>query len=162
MAVPVGGDVRDHPRSRGEYWCRSSRSSQSTGSSPLSRGIQTPPSPAGLFVRIIPALAGNTHTMADGCGFQQDHPRSRGEYVAVPGAFALQAGSSPLSRGIRPCEQSWPGSPGIIPALAGNTHSQMLVSGTVGDHPRSRGEYSRAPSPEFGTPWIIPALAGNT
>ena len=71
---------------------------------------------------------------------------------------------------------------GIIPALAGNTAQNSLVSKMPSDHPRSRGEYSLTflmrmeklgssplsrgipggsiPLPPFSG--IIPALAGNT
>ena len=71
---------------------------------------------------------------------------------------------------------------GIIPALAGNTFRVAALTGTDGDHPRSRGEYcclkggnrciegssplSRGIRPAPRTPQfphrIIPALAGNT
>ena len=92
------------------------------------------------------------------------------------------AGSSPLSRGIRHIGSVLPLSNRIIPALAGNTSLSAWTDGTAKDHPRSRGEYrgrdligvsgigssplSRGilhavvadPFPEG----IIPALAGNT
>ena len=94
----------------------------------------------------------------------------------------MQFGSSPLSRGIRPSGTRRFFRPGIIPALAGNTHRHVEPELAVQDHPRSRGEYpvcqnmapnmdgssplsrgirgcSRRPSQR---PGIIPALAGNT
>ena len=91
-------------------------------------------------------------------------------------------GSSPLSRGILRHELCLAGHHRIIPALAGNTPELQGVRVFSGDHPRSRGEYSRCwmitqttvgSSPlsrgihehdEFllMTQRIIPALAGNT
>ena len=57
------GSIRrlpDHPRSRGEYFQNPGRTSTSSGSSPLSRGIRGAPPPGTPPPRIIPALAGNT------------------------------------------------------------------------------------------------------
>ena len=73
----VGGD---HPRSRGEYHMVPSRSSTPIGSSPLSRGILARIDVARRDPRIIPALAGNTHSSGPQCCRSWDHPRSRGEY----------------------------------------------------------------------------------
>ena len=92
------------------------------------------------------------------------------------------AGSSPLSRGIRHCPPGRMGRRRIIPALAGNTLDPVDHTKIDRDHPRSRGEYSlqrqsgQSPwgsSPlsrgiltvtllPYGEPRIIPALAGNT
>ena len=112
---------RDHPRSRGEYLGLLLRGPVDRGSSPLSRGILRPPTPASGAPRIIPALAGNTWTTSSRASRTGDHPRSRGEYRAGANRLYGCAGSSPLSRGI-PCRAAsalaaW----GIIPALAGNT-----------------------------------------
>ena len=53
--------VKDHPRSRGEYASEMSAMPRRSGSSPLSRGIQSWCRTGSGSVRIIPALAGNTH-----------------------------------------------------------------------------------------------------
>ena len=50
----------DHPRSRGEYREIHGPAVASSGSSPLSRGIQTEEMFIQRYRRIIPALAGNT------------------------------------------------------------------------------------------------------
>ena len=73
-------DRADHPRSRGEYWRRTSRSSPMTGSSPLSRGILGRAHPPLVARGIIPALAGNTASWSRPHASRRDHPRSRGEY----------------------------------------------------------------------------------
>ena len=158
------------------------RSESGRGSSPLSRGIHLASTSGHTPGGIIPALAGNTKDPMNSPSIPKDHPRSRGEYSVVPIPANREAGSSPLSRGIRAYEQYGVIPPGIIPALAGNTstHTAPAVSST--DHPRSRGEYSSLAEPNNpargssplsrGIPTfactapnvlgIIPALAGNT
>ena len=155
-------DMRDHPRSRGEYLASVLVRASSQG--------------------IIPALAGNTQQRAMMGANTADHPRSRGEYGGCTSRMAAWGGSSPLSRGIQsePAER-WAAA-GIIPALAGNTRPAGHSGFTATDHPRSRGEYE-----ELNDLWIrvegssplsrgirqpractgrrrriIPALAGNT
>ena len=58
--VTVRTALWDHPRSRGEYPCRPEESFNASGSSPLSRGIQSVSVAGGDGPGIIPALAGNT------------------------------------------------------------------------------------------------------
>ena len=133
--------ARDHPRSRGEYVNGVVHEFRDEGSSPLSRGIHAFLDPLLDLVRIIPALAGNTYGRAPRGQRWRDHPRSRGEYsAAVTGAIG-SSGSSPLSRGIRVCDDSSFPAGGIIPALAGNTTGWRELTATDRDHPRSRGEY---------------------
>ena len=90
---------------------------------------------------IIPALAGNTQQDGDKPPKAWDHPRSRGEYL--PNLFNKfsQKGSSPLSRGIRVLIIQVNLLAGIIPALAGNTVTDIEHTAKRRDHPRSRGEY---------------------
>ena len=152
----------DHPRSRGEYPSPAATAHTASGSSPLSRGIP------GLF--------------GDRQRWRQDHPRSRGEYAPAADRRRQWGGSSPLSRGIRAPLWERSHSPGIIPALAGNTLCIRKLRSRNWDHPRSRGEYqpTERNGAQFpgssplsrGIPaarelwwWgigIIPALAGNT
>ena len=61
------------------------------------------------------------------------------------GTVGRNIGSSPLSRGIRIGRPGHLIHIGIIPALAGNTFSFMIVSAFSRDHPRSRGEYFALP-----------------
>ena len=113
---------------------------------------------------------------------ESNHPHSHGEYSAAVVVFALPPGSSPLSRGILSSAPCCEFGQRIIPALAGNTFGESGQEREVGDHPRSRGEYSEGgsiPFPPLGSsplsrgirpflglrpriPRIIPALAGNT
>ena len=173
---------RDHPRSRGEYEQSVRRTRFGQGSSPLSRGIRTELTAKVDREGIIPALAGNTEVIELANFLATDHPRSRGEYDSTKPSTWMVTGSSPLSRGIRRHPSGLHLQPGIIPALAGNTHHVSQTACPMGDHPRSRGEYpamlagdvlgqgssplSRGIRPSgFGfqaSGGIIPALAGNT
>ena len=178
----LGCLCRDHPRSRGEYMLLCTSTCRSVGSSPLSRGIPRSGIAFANCAGIIPALAGNTRTLLGRPGRRWDHPRSRGEYPLTRSHAALNAGSSPLSRGIRDSGLPAPCHARIIPALAGNTDRRGRELLLQQDHPRSRGEYVFHPSwmniyhgsspLSRGIParcWrrmaptrIIPALAGNT
>ena len=92
-----------------------------SGSSPLARGL---PGYVELFARgggIIPARAGFTPPWTSPSTSTTDHPRSRGVYENCTFEGVLDAGSSPLARGLpaKPAEIM----PGIriIPARAGFT-----------------------------------------
>ena len=172
----------DHPRSRGEYDASKQRRSRLVGSSPLSRGIRRGRGHLAMHGGIIPALAGNTVRSMESCCWSGDHPRSRGEYSQPPTRSSSPLGSSPLSRGIPGTAAQTELQTRIIPALAGNTLSGVIVRCPGSDHPRSRGEYrslrslslhccgssplSRGIRHVQGQPRlvrrIIPALAGNT
>ena len=112
---------KDHPRSRGEYGILHRDRPADPGSSPLSRGIPSSTSTRPTHRGIIPALAGNTRTCGQYEYYHQDHPRSRGEYWPQAAKPVHALGSSPLSRGIPSVRIGMPNTPGIIPALAGNT-----------------------------------------
>ena len=73
---------------------------------------------------------------------KQDHPRSRGVYVAPATARYETAGSSPLARGLPPDGVECGGTVRIIPARAGFTGHSVFKSVFPEDHPRSRGVYS--------------------
>ena len=133
---------RDHPRSRGEYAVEVGVADDDGGSSPLSRGIRGADSPRHRQRRIIPALAGNTDQSQWTWSTSKDHPRSRGEYATEPGCGVPGFGSSPLSRGILNTLSGAGATARIIPALAGNTFPLHITAYAIGDHPRSRGEYT--------------------
>ena len=112
----------------------------------------------------------------------QDHPRSRGEHVAVTAKTLAEGGSSPLTRGAPDVSMNSWIAWRIIPAHAGSTYRHPLVCYVAGDHPRSRGEHkcpSSAHAPGTGSSpltrgartlhkrsnsrlRIIPAHAGST
>ena len=135
-----------------------------------------------MYMRIIPALAGNTSPAGAHHPHPRDHPRACGEHSICCCASLIVVGSSPRLRGTRKREvAAWRGV-GIIPALAGNTLRVLTSSVSTGDHPRACGEHSYqcskalcslGSSPRLrGTHTlgsfdltgvgIIPALAGNT
>ena len=111
----------DHPRSRGEYDGTPVIFGYDSGSSPLSRGILPCMGRPGGFLRIIPALAGNTGETMFPIRQSKDHPRSRGEYWQPVTLRPTGGGSSPLSRGIHTLTAPHNRPQRIIPALAGNT-----------------------------------------
>ena len=112
------------------------------GSSPLTRGILYIIHPAAHKVRFIPAHAGNTFPVDLLVKMVKVHPRSRGEYLYVFERFCIQAGSSPLTRGILTEAATSMGKSRFIPAHAGNTDAQVKYEKRNKVHPRSRGEYT--------------------
>ena len=71
----------DHPRSRGVYLRTYATSAQTTGSSPLARGLRKRRMEDVNTFRIIPARAGFTPPPLIGVSPRPDHPRSRGVYT---------------------------------------------------------------------------------
>ena len=98
----IGWSPPDHPRSRGVYITGQSRVPARTGSSPLARGlpgsVRAQPGP----LRIIPARAGFTCSLASTSSPSSDHPRSRGVYRDAFRGGVRGGGSSPLARGLLP------------------------------------------------------------
>ena len=160
--TPVRGGSRtagvDHPRSRGVYLEAVRVHGNEVGSSPLARGLRglgcAPSGAAG----IIPARAGFTRGGWRSGPRHRDHPRSRGVYGYQPGSLGMSRGSSPLARGLPPSQNINSGSPRIIPARAGFTASPSPCSPSAGDHPRSRGVYTRRPTSKSST-WGSSPLA---
>ena len=113
----------------------------SLGSSPLARGTQSSPASPVAAGGLIPARAGNTHSVYRAGGNAGAHPRSRGEHLS---RFLMRlriSGSSPLARGTRGKIKHAVAWAGLIPARAGNTPAGAAASAGGGAHPRSRGEH---------------------
>ena len=139
--LPTAADQWDHPRTRGEYDLRSGDNSRCKGSPPHTRGIlqffrKTSRSPG-----ITPAHAGNTECRRILQNQIGDHPRTRGEYGLSKNSGPLGLGSPPHTRGILVAQRYRWRRDGITPAHAGNTASIASATCSVGDHPRTRGEY---------------------
>ena len=114
-----------------------------TGSSPLARGLPlSAPHTCGA-ARIIPARAGFTGRRAESSPAGTDHPRSRGVYPLSPILPSLPSGSSPLARGLQLARVEGRLGERIIPARAGFTMDEEIYILGTGDHPRSRGVYTR-------------------
>ena len=114
---------RDHPRSRGVYQEVGEVDQFPRGSSPLARGLLTT------------SRAKSSQPM--------DHPRSRGVYEPSTPPGGSRPGSSPLARGLPSALRLPDGAPRIIPARAGFTVRITPDRLVRGDHPRSRGVYTK-------------------
>mgnify|MGYP000863397108 CR=1 FL=1 len=112
---------RDHPRSRGVYQGALLHDGDARGSSPLARGLQTIIRRSLVVPGIIPARAGFTLGLSDRGVLLGDHPRSRGVYSSKSCTLRVNAGSSPLARGLHIHELGDAGLQRIIPARAGFT-----------------------------------------
>ena len=88
-----------HPRSRGENERKTEIMKAYRGSSPLTRGKQTPGRPVRRNAGLIPAHAGKTGRGSLRCRRGRAHPRSRGENLLPAFPQLIPWGSSPLTRG---------------------------------------------------------------
>src|SRR5690606_27319845 len=139
LLVPDGGD---HPRLRGEHGSRTPRPTGSKGSPPLTRGAQRGSTEGSCRSGITPACAGSTTGCAWTASAIADHPRLRGEHLALSLTFGGKRGSPPLTRGAR--RGGWRGLPRhrITPAYAGSTRECVPWARARPDHPRLRGEHT--------------------
>ena len=128
--------------------CRVS-TAQSSGSSPLARGLQGRVFDGECLQGIIPARAGFTHGRSMRMTPRPDHPRSRGVYAEYIVGDVWREGSSPLARGLLPFSKANTYNYRIIPARAGFTAPRPARTPQESDHPRSRGVYG---SRSTGTP----------
>ena len=127
----------------------------SGGSSPLARGLPAPDVDTGPVCGIIPARAGFTGPGLAGPADAQDHPRSRGVYIAADERGKKATGSSPLARGLQNIRILLAQGRRIIPARAGFTTPSGASPSSSGDHPRSRGVYRTRP-------WFKGSLRGSS
>ncbi len=132
---------RDHPRMRGEHPVGVRMAHVYQGSSPHARGTRT----SIIFELrgggIIPACAGNTSIVFFYVVLLGDHPRMRGEHIALSRHAACGMGSSPHARGTLGEIRIGFLDGGIIPACAGNTCKRYSLARSFRDHPRMRGEH---------------------
>ena len=131
----------DHPRSRGVYCTSQKPSCDTTGSSPLARGLRHLYPLEVPDVGIIPARAGFTTAERASRRPPPDHPRSRGVYRTRRRRMLKKLGSSPLARGLLEPNENGDIPSGIIPARAGFTFTRTYSASSLADHPRSRGVY---------------------
>ena len=143
-----GGEVAvdgAHPRSRGENVPAVAAFAGAVGSSPLTRGKQSPKPRARLSTGLIPAHAGKTGGRAARAPPGWAHPRSRGENRDCGLAGRRELGSSPLTRGKPPRPHHRRDRGRLIPAHAGKTDDTGGETRVIGAHPRSRGENEMKP-----------------
>ena len=174
--------MRDHPRIRGEHGVSRVSAHSRQGSSPHTRGARRRRHGQAQAIRIIPAYAGSTSARMEESACSMDHPRIRGEHLPAQQTGRVGLGSSPHTRGARPCGRAAREAGRIIPAYAGSTRRASRRSRPRPDHPRIRGEHhvfwlwrnsNVGSSPHtrgahvgdatpFGSHGIIPAYAGST
>ena len=94
-----GRGWRDHPRVCGEHSSETSRRALSAGSSPRMRGTPVSVDEPAPELGIIPAYAGNTHSLTEGSNRWRDHPRVCGEHLSADAVTRYVPGSSPRMRG---------------------------------------------------------------
>ena len=158
--TPTCARTRDHPRSRGVYVVQRRGSRRGRGSSPLARGLPERVRRRLYGAWIIPARAGFTPTTSWRSGAPWDHPRSRGVYSPSRRGRSSSDGSSPLARGLLVNPSKEEIERRIIPARAGFTTSPTCGGRSCGDHPRSRGVYSRSRPSEDGRAGSSPLARG--
>ena len=135
-----------------------------------------------LYVRFIPAQAGNTSRATPTRPPATVHPRAGGEHARNSQFSTVMDGSSPRRRGTPKVAPRGFDRARFIPAQAGNTGTGCARSASASVHPRAGGEHCRVrgllhsfsgSSPRRrGTPRrnrrapqlhrFIPAQAGNT
>ncbi len=145
----------DHPRLRGVYAFLMATQGWCAGSSPLARGLHFQDGVDGRVPGIIPACAGFTEQFPLLISGKKDHPRLRGVYYRRPVRRPMNAGSSPLARGLPGREPVAEPAVGIIPACAGFTAASSLRSRPRWDHPRLRGVYLRSL-------WVLLSFCGSS
>ena len=139
MLKDIAGSV--YPRWRGEHSIRRFCSSSDAGLSPLARGTHKNKTPKRLYLRFIPAGAGNTMKSHSLLSKSAVYPRWRGEHVLPSYPAGAAAGLSPLARGTRLNDVASAMATRFIPAGAGNTGGMFINGMETPVYPRWRGEH---------------------
>ena len=111
--------TRAHPRSRRENGCVTCNRCPKLGSSPNTRGKQAASRGCCVAARLIPTHARKTCTRNTRTARTRAHPHSRGENLVQFAEQAVNAGSSPLTRGKLEVRLLGGGGLWLIPAHAG-------------------------------------------
>uniref|UniRef100_E6QU53 Uncharacterized protein n=1 Tax=mine drainage metagenome TaxID=410659 RepID=E6QU53_9ZZZZ len=96
-----------------------------------------------IYIRFIPAGAGNTPVRDPADNVSPVHPRRRGEHRNNRYAVCMGTGSSPQARGTLQNLQAQSIKLRFIPAGAGNTNFYGYSPIDYAVHPRRRGEHER-------------------
>ena len=132
---------------RGEHVLQGEVVAVTRGSSPHARGAQYFSLAKDGRNGIIPACAGSTDEKQMAQAWKKDHPRMRGEHIAIGNELFSVKGSSPHARGARPSGHPLGFESGIIPACAGSTSRFRARACWPRDHPRMRGEHMTVQMP---------------
>ena len=114
--------TRDHPRLRGNYFCRTGNRRIFQGSPPLTRELLLKKLMLCLGLRITPAYAGTTASICLSAVNDQDNPRLRGNYCLHKRTNLRYSGSPPLTRELLTFQGFILNPWGITPAYAGTTY----------------------------------------
>ena len=137
------GNLKDHPRLRGEKFSIRTFNLCLMGSPPLTRGKAPRDNLNKTLAGITPAYAGKRFFLRPLLFLEEDHPRLRGEKVAfIVICFVIQ-GSPPLTRGKVMIPFLISCTARITPAYAGKRLDKKIRDLTFEDHPRLRGEKFR-------------------
>ncbi len=110
-----------HPRVCGEHTKPSTIARPTSGSSPRVRGTPWMRLCWRVYLRFIPACAGNTVAQNNICSMLTVHPRVCGEHSRNFSMYWSNNGSSPRVRGTLWLQQAHSAALRFIPACAGNT-----------------------------------------
>ena len=123
-----------------ERWQGFTRTSQMSGSSPLTRGKRRG-CPCGRQIeRFIPAHVGKANSCTGSTGRTWAHPHSRKENLKCGCLAVVVLGSSPLTRRKRHHCRGSMARRGLIPAHAGKTNPLQQPKASARAHPQSHGE----------------------
>ncbi len=150
-----------YPRWRGEHYRTDCRILFFCGLSPLARGTLPYRLPDIIFLRFIPAGAGNTCCSSWWSAAIAVYPRWRGEHNVRLSPLCVVAGLSPLARGTRRDYSKEDAGDRFIPAGAGNTFKYVyLLIAISGLSPLARGTPALFAALSL-VARFIPAGAGN-
>ena len=113
--------IWDHPRLRGNYGLRFKLCANKQGSPPLTRELLNRQLSVWSVCRITPAYAGTTLKCLVIVKSRWDHPRLRGNYIALPSSKIRIRGSPPLTRELQDIVPKGDEINRITPAYAGTT-----------------------------------------
>ncbi len=171
-----------YPRWRGEHVITECSSPRALGLSPLARGTPSLIFSSSIFMRFIPAGAGNTAPEHLPQCDTPVYPRWRGEHTVISLPLGDRNGLSPLARGTRNSLRIRQQKYRFIPAGAGNTALLCRSRSVPTVYPRWRGEHGNrslnstpasglsplargthlSPYEFYAPSRFIPAGAGNT
>ncbi len=141
MRPPTRSPV--YPRWRGEHLRGTRERCFGIGLSPLARGTLPETFHELAVTRFIPAGAGNTIIPSHAPCSHPVYPRWRGEHPFALDPVLRMSGLSPLARGTPLRSRSSAAHERFIPAGAGNTQFNPLLTLVNPVYPRWRGEHSR-------------------
>ena len=130
----------DHPRTRGDKPVRCFRQQSLIGSPPHTRGQGARYLSESAHTRITPAHAGTSYDSFSMLSYREDHPRTRGDKLAIWAVVRARLGSPPHPRGQGREKAMTRGRKRITPAHAGTSKDAQEQKGSSQDHPRTRGD----------------------